>query len=92
MYAPLIIDEERYRVKPMNCPAHIKIFQTRARSYRDLPIRYAEMGTVYRYELERRAARHDARARLHPGRRPHLLHARSSSPTRSRACSTWWTR
>jgi len=51
MYAPLEIDEERYRVKPMNCPAHIKIFQTRTRSYRDLPIRYAELGTVYRYEL-----------------------------------------
>jgi len=51
MYAPLIIDEERYRVKPMNCPAHIKILQTHTRSYRDLPIRYAELGTVYRYEL-----------------------------------------
>jgi len=51
MYAPLEIDGERYRVKPMNCPAHIKIFQTRTRSYRDLPIRYAELGTVYRHEL-----------------------------------------
>ena len=51
MYAPLVIDEQRYRVKPMNCPAHIKIFQTHTRSYRDLPTRYAELGTVYRYEL-----------------------------------------
>ena len=51
MYAPLEIEGERYRVKPMNCPAHIKIFQTRTRSYRDLPIRYAELGTVYRHEL-----------------------------------------
>ncbi|MBS3764493.1 MAG: threonine--tRNA ligase, partial [Planctomycetes bacterium] len=51
MYAPLEIDEERYRVKPMNCPAHIKIFQTHMRSYRDLPIRYGELGTVYRYEM-----------------------------------------
>jgi len=51
MYAPLMIDEERYRLKPMNCPAHIKIFQTHMRSYRDLPIRYGELGTVYRYEL-----------------------------------------
>lgn len=51
MYAPLEIDGERYRVKPMNCPGHIKIFKTRTRSYRDLPIRLAEMGTVYRYEL-----------------------------------------
>jgi len=51
MYAPLEIEGERYRVKPMNCPGHMKIFKSRARSYRDLPIRYAEMGTVYRYEL-----------------------------------------
>jgi len=51
MYAPLDIDGQNYRVKPMNCPAHIKIFQSRMRSYRDLPIRYAELGTVYRYEL-----------------------------------------
>ncbi|MCD6415467.1 MAG: threonine--tRNA ligase [Planctomycetes bacterium] len=51
MYAPLLIDEEAYRVRPMNCPAHIKIFQTGIRSYRDLPIRYAELGTVYRYEM-----------------------------------------
>ncbi len=51
MYAPLEIEGENYRVKPMNCPAHIKIFQTHLCSYRDLPIRYAEMGTVYRYEL-----------------------------------------
>ncbi|NLW50518.1 MAG: threonine--tRNA ligase [Candidatus Brocadiaceae bacterium] len=51
MYAPLDIDGELYRVKPMNCPGHIKILQTRMRSYRDLPIRYAELGTVYRYEL-----------------------------------------
>lgn len=51
MYAALQIDGEPYRIKPMNCPAHIKIFQSRLRSYRDLPIRYAELGTVYRYEM-----------------------------------------
>ena len=51
MYAPLEIDEERYRVRPMNCPGHIKIFQTGAKSYRDLPTRLAELGTVYRYEM-----------------------------------------
>ena len=51
MYAPLEIEGQRYRVKPMNCPAHIKIFQSDMRSYRDLPIRYAELGTVYRHEL-----------------------------------------
>jgi len=50
MYAPMDIDNQPYRVKPMNCPAHICIFQSATRSYRDLPIRYAELGTVYRYE------------------------------------------
>ncbi|MCX5977338.1 MAG: threonine--tRNA ligase [Coprothermobacterota bacterium] len=50
MYAPMDIDSQPYRVKPMNCPAHICIFQSATRSYRDLPIRYAELGTVYRYE------------------------------------------
>ncbi len=50
MYSPMDIDGNPYRVKPMNCPAHICIFQSATRSYRDLPIRYAELGTVYRYE------------------------------------------
>ena len=50
MYAPMEIDGVPYWVKPMNCPGHIMIYQTRLRSYRDLPIRYAELGTVYRYE------------------------------------------
>ena len=50
MYSPMDIDGNPYRAKPMNCPGHICIFQTAMRSYRDLPIRYAELGTVYRYE------------------------------------------
>ena len=50
MYQPMEIDGENYRVKPMNCPFHIMIYKTQTRSYRDLPIRYAELGTVYRYE------------------------------------------
>jgi len=50
MYSPMDIDGHPYRAKPMNCPAHIRIFQSTRRSYRDLPIRYAELGTVYRYE------------------------------------------
>lgn len=50
MYAPMDIDEMPYRVKPMNCPGHILIYATRTRSYRDLPLRWAELGTVYRYE------------------------------------------
>jgi threonyl-tRNA synthetase len=44
------IDEEEFVIKPMNCPGHIQIYKSQMRSYRDLPIRYAEFGTVYRYE------------------------------------------
>ncbi len=51
MYAPMDIDGEDYYAKPMNCPFHIQIYQSHMRSYRDLPRRYAEYGTVYRYEL-----------------------------------------
>ena len=50
MYGSLTIDEEEYRIKPMNCPFHVKMYKSRMRSYRDLPIRWTEMGTVYRYE------------------------------------------
>ena len=50
MYAPMDIDGEDYYAKPMNCPFHIQIYKSRKRSYRDLPRRYAEYGTVYRYE------------------------------------------
>jgi threonyl-tRNA synthetase len=50
MYAPLTIDGQEFYLKPMNCPFHVNIFKTGVRSYRDLPIRLAEWGTVYRYE------------------------------------------
>ncbi len=50
MYAPMQTDGQDYYVKPMNCPFHAQIFKSRQRSYRDLPIRLAENGTVYRYE------------------------------------------
>ena len=50
MYASMDIDGHEYYVKPMNCPFHIQIFKSNKRSYRELPIRYAEFGTVYRYE------------------------------------------
>jgi threonyl-tRNA synthetase len=50
MYAPMEIDGQDYYLKPMNCPFHILIYQTETRSYRDLPLRWAELGTVYRYE------------------------------------------
>jgi threonyl-tRNA synthetase len=50
MYSPMEIDEQNYYLKPMNCPFHIMIYKSRGRSYRDLPLRWAELGTVYRYE------------------------------------------
>ncbi|MGQ9844093.1 MAG: threonine--tRNA ligase [Spirochaetota bacterium] len=50
MYSPMDIDGNDYYIKPMNCPFHIKIYQTSLHSYRDLPLRWAELGTVYRYE------------------------------------------
>jgi threonyl-tRNA synthetase len=50
MFGPLDVEGASYRLKPMNCPGHICIYESKARSYRDLPIRYAEFGTVYRYE------------------------------------------
>ena len=50
MYAPMDIDGQEYYAKPMNCPFHIMIYKNRGWSYRDLPLRWAELGTVYRYE------------------------------------------
>lgn len=50
MFGPMEVEGARYRAKPMNCPGHIAIYQSQQRSYRDLPIRMAEFGTVYRYE------------------------------------------
>lgn len=49
-YAPIEVDDDRFLLKPMNCPHHIEIYRSEARSYRDLPLRLAEFGTVYRYE------------------------------------------
>ncbi len=50
MYAPMELDDAEYRLKPMNCPGHILIYKNSPKSYRDLPVRYAELGNVYRYE------------------------------------------
>ncbi len=50
MYSPIEIDNVNYYIKPMNCPFHILIYKSRMRSYRELPLRWAELGTVYRYE------------------------------------------
>jgi len=50
MYSPIKIENEEYYLKPMNCPFHLTIYKQSIKSYKDLPIRYAELGTVYRYE------------------------------------------
>ncbi|MCL2244711.1 MAG: threonine--tRNA ligase [Treponema sp.] len=50
MYSPMDIDNQEYFIKPMNCPFHILIYNNSGHSYRDLPLRWAELGTVYRYE------------------------------------------
>src|SRR3990170_4307770 len=50
MFSAIGVEGQDYQLKPMNCPFHIQIYKSRMRSYRDLPVRYAELGTVYRYE------------------------------------------
>ncbi len=50
MFGPMEVENDRYQLKPMNCPGHILIYKDRRRSYRELPMRLAELGTVYRYE------------------------------------------
>jgi len=76
----LLADRDRdveYQLKPMNCPFHLTIFKSRLKSYRDLPIRYAELGTVYRFE--RSGVLHGSCAcAASPGRCPRLLHPRSA--------------
>jgi threonyl-tRNA synthetase len=50
LYSPMDVEGQQYIIKPMNCPGHILIYKSRLRSYQELPLRYAELGTVYRYE------------------------------------------
>ncbi len=50
MFTPMVLDDAEYQLKPMNCPGHILIYKSQPHSYRDLPVRYAELGNVYRYE------------------------------------------
>lgn len=51
MFAPMQIEREEYFVKPMNCPFHVAIYKSKVRSYKELPLKLAELGTVYRYEM-----------------------------------------
>ena len=83
-------ESREYAVKPMNCPGHVQIFNQGLKSYRDLPLRFAEFGSCHRNEPSGRAARDHAGARVHPGRRPHLLHraaGRAGGRQRSSTCS-----
>ncbi len=50
MFRPIEVEDEMYQLKPMNCPFHVLIYRSQMRSFRDLPLRFAELGTVYRYE------------------------------------------
>ncbi|RMH01545.1 MAG: threonine--tRNA ligase [Aquificota bacterium] len=51
MFAPMQVEKEEYFVKPMNCPFHVAIYKSKVRSYKELPLKLAELGTVYRYEM-----------------------------------------
>jgi threonyl-tRNA synthetase len=50
MFGPLDVEEQKFRLKPMNCPGHILVYKNKLRSYRELPLRFSEFGTVYRFE------------------------------------------
>src|SRR5207237_9704888 len=50
MFPPMVDGDDRYRLKPMNCPSHMALYKAELHSYRDLPLRYAEFATLYRYE------------------------------------------
>ncbi len=84
MFTPMELDDAEYQLKPMNCPGHILIYRDKQHSYRDLPVRLGELGTVYRYE--RSGTMHGlmrVRGFLVAGRRAHLLPARAGWKTRS---------
>ncbi len=51
MFSPMLVDEQPYQLRPMNCPFHVLIYNTHLHSHRDFPLRWAELGTVYRYEM-----------------------------------------
>ena len=75
------LDEHDYAIKPMNCPGHIQLYNQGLKSYRDLPLRHRRVRGGAPLRALRHPARADARAPLHPGRRPHLLH-RGPAPGR----------
>ena len=77
MYPPMEFENAKYRLKAMSCPMHNLIYQSRGRSYRELPLRLFEFGGVYRYEKSGVVARPDPRARHDPGRLALLRHPRA---------------
>jgi threonyl-tRNA synthetase len=97
MYAPMDIEGQAYYLKPMNCPFQLYIYKSQTRSYRDLPLRWAELGTVYRYERSgtlhgllrvRGFTQDDAHIICTPEQiDDEILRGRSRSTTKSCACS-----
>ena len=88
MYPPMEIEGAEYYLKAMNCPMHNLIYQSRGRSYRELPLRLFEFGGVYRFEKSGRGARPHPGARADPGRLALLRHPRAGRRTRSSTCWT----
>ncbi len=83
----LIPEPDRtYSIKPMNCPGHMILFASTLRSYRELPLRYAEAAPLHRNELAGHPPRPDARPPRHPGRCTHLLHPRADRGRDLRLC------
>ena len=75
MYPPMELTTAIYYVKPMNCPFHVLVYKSQTRSYRDLPMRLSELGTVYRLRAGRGRSTGSLRVRgVHPGRLAHHLH------------------
>ena len=79
MFPPMELEGAKYQLKAMNCPMHNLIYQSRGRSYRELPLRLFEFGAVYRYEKSGVVARPDPRARHDPGRLALLRHPRAGA-------------
>jgi len=75
MFGAVEVEKADYQLKPMNCPGHILIYKSKLRSYRDLPVRLAELGHRVSLRAQWRATTALACPRIHPGRRPHFLHA-----------------
>ena len=82
MFTPIVMEDgEQFLLKPMNCPHHIMIYKSKPRSYRELPLRLAEFGTVYRYEQSGELSGMTRVRGFTQDDAPYLLHARAGAPT-----------